>query len=418
MLIYIERKRIMKLTGKLLGVSIVLGALFASEAMAAKIEIVLPTNKYVKTAGEKLSSTGGKYRIGTEVYDAGTHQSTGGYFYIGADSFYAANSLSNQHSTVATEQMTTREATMAQIGMIHNHLDNSSVGAMAPTGGNGGCEGKRWSVLARFNWTNMKEDVKRAEWKANIYSFALGGDYKVNELVKLGLAFTYSYLDGDTAFNRGTMRDQAFGVVPFARIKATKWLAFDVLGGYSRVEKKRTRKLQFSDNPALNGVQVQGTPKSDRWFGAAYANLTHSINKLNLLARFGYSHSEDKQKAFTENNGDRYTSQTVKNDAGHVRLQAAYAVTRMFEPGVFGTYDYVRSSENFKDTGVVEPSNTNPTITRNPNLDSARSKNVFGGGVLLNIRASDRVSGGVEYGYKQSKDLKIHSVDLKVKYAF
>ncbi len=381
----------MKLTNKILAVSIALGTLFSgSSAMASN------------------AVSGTNYDVGTYLYQRG------GYFYVQAGSIYAAGDYRDMHSTVVTEQLTTREATMAQIGMIQNHLDGSSMGAITPTGGNGGALNKRFSMLGRFDWRNMKEDITGAAWKANLYSFALGGDYKVNDRVALGLALTYSFLDGDTSFNRGKMRDQAWGVVPFVRVAANKWLGFDIIGGYSRVSKKRTRVVQYNETSALNGTAVEGTPKSNRWFGAIFANMTHNVNKLNLLARLGYNHMEDKQKAFSENNGKKYVAQTIKGNSGHLRLQAGYDVTRTFQPFMFGTYDYYRVDKVKLNDGV----NLDKSVNRNPNFNTKRGKNVYGGGLGLNIAGANNVTGGVEYGYKQAKDFKVHDLTMKVKYEF
>jgi outer membrane autotransporter protein len=390
----------MKYMHKFLARVIALGALLsASDAFAVKIETILGSN--IDDAPPISLSRTGKYRIGTYAYETGS-----GYFYVQSGSFYAAGDINNQNSTVVTEQVTTYEAVSAQMNIIQAHLDGSTTGAIAPTGGNGGAHGKRWSILARVHWTNIKEDIPGAAWKGDLYSFALGADYTFNDILTLGLALTYGYLDGDTSFNRGAIRDHAYGVVPFARIQANKWLSFDVMGGYNYVTKNRSRVLQFNDLTVNNGLGVSGNPHSDRWFGAIFANLTYRINRLNLLGRAGYSYMSDDQKAFTENNNDRYTSQKININSGYVRLQLGYNVTRMFEPFLFGLYEHHSATK------------VDGSLYQSAVINSTRSRDLFGGGLGINVRANNNLSGGLEYSYKQAKDLKVHDVGLKIKYEF
>lgn len=361
--------------------------------------------------------------------------------------FYVENLAADNHSTVVTERVSTQRTVEAQIGLIHHRLadrgmsggsaGSNSANLFSVSGGNaGGMDGAN-ALWANGNWTHIKDDTAGGKWNANLYSFALGFDHRFNQRILAGIAVHYQYKRGDTDFNRGTIRDHGYGVTPYLAIKATDWLDFDFMAGYSRFTKKRTRTafstlLDAGGNVlSAPGTKVNGSPKSDRYFGALFANLTHRVQKWDFLGRLGYLYARDNQKAFTESNTEAYNKLETKLSRLSLRLQAGYKINEMVSPYLFGLYtrDFTQSKNGLQGTfdnqgrgayndagGAVVNNPTTPLTVANP--EDGISKNTWGAGLGLRFNTGKRLSGGLEYQYTQNKKVKTNSVNLNVKYKF
>lgn len=357
---------------------------------------------------------------------------------------YSEGIAADNHSTVVTERVATEKTVMAQINLVQARLADrghsggsggSSEGQLFSVSGSnaGGMDGAN-NLWTNGRWDHIKDDTTGGKWDANLWSFALGVDRRFHQRLLAGLAVHYQYMRGDTDFNKGTIRDHGWGVTPYATFKATDWLDFDAILGWSRFTKKRTR-TQVGHQGNLNGAstgagqKVTGTPKSDRYFASIFANLTHRIQKWDFLGRLGYLHAHDNQKTFTETNGDKYTKQTVRLNRLSLRLQSKYKLNETVSPYLFALYtrDLTESKQGLVSSAPNAAPNGTPgafgsevsgTAVAFTNPEDNRSKNTWGAGLGLRFNSGKRLSGGLEYQYTANKKVKTNSVNLNVKYKF
>lgn len=395
------------MTKKILSLA-ALGAVFASDALAAKIE-----SFYTPTSGATVSNTG-RFTPGSYVY------MNGQYFYVDGNSPYAGGSVNRQHSTVVTEVQVTRVATQQQLNFIEDRLSdlhggNSSSGSAnlldTKGGANGGSHDGATGVWAKAGWTHLDDDTSNGSWDGHLWTAMIGMDRKLNKHFTAGLGLYYSFLDIDTKFNNGDGEDHAYGVTPYLGINVNHWLSFDVMGGWAHVDKDRTRK---ESTIAGTTRKVKGKVDSDRWFAGVFANLKHQMNRWGLLLRAGYHHAEDRQDSFRENNGDRYTKQNVHLDILSAKLQAGYKANDTLEPYVNGRVSY--DADRTKIKGLA-PTFVSSNVTY---IDptTRHKKFGFGLGAGLNITGKNGWGGNLGYDFGSNKKLKTHSVSAKVRYQF
>lgn len=389
-------------------------------AQATKIETVYTQTQVSGWTPDQVAqalAAGAKFAPGTFVYTkTGTLGSGGGYIYVDQDSIYAAGVAANQNSTVVTEVRATQVATQEITNMITARIDErqgrgGNAGSANSTnlfkGGNAGSLENKFAVWGRADWTRIDDNTAGGKWDANLWTLVLGGDYKFHDRMLAGLSFTYSYMHGKTKFNNGKIQgDHGFGVAPYMNVRALDWLDFDAIVGYTRVNKDRSRTAVGT------GQKVTAKPHSDRWYATLAANAHHQINRWALLGRLGYNHAQDKQKSFTETNGDRYTSQTVKMNRVFARLQGGYQVNESMMPYLFLTYAYDFTMTKL---GLASES-ANAPLYQNP--EKNRGKHTYGGGLGLSFVKGQNWTGGIEYGYAQAKKVRTHNANLRLRYAF
>jgi hypothetical protein len=336
-------------------------------------------------------------------------QSAGSYY----DNGYTAAS---QNSTVVTEREVATIASLAQADMvlseISGRLDSnvtpsgSSFSLLPQKGANAGASGQRNSIWARVGIDNMREKniSTLGGWDANLWSLAIGYDYKFSDKFLAGLALTYSNLNGTTKYNNGKMRDNAYGLVPYVAFRVMPCFDIEAMVGYSRVNKSRTRGTAASTaDTALSGEKATSSPKSNRWFGALYGNYRHHIQKWNLLARLGYLYATDRQKSYTEGGASTQPYAGLTNSVNRVslRLQAGYKASHTVEPYAFLTYarDFGATKMNFSNASTLgDPNYVDP--------NTRRSNNTFGGGLGLNAHLGCSWTTGLEASYAQSKKFR------------
>lgn len=383
-----------------------------------------------------------RYPIGSLIYtgnpaDTDANDGSGdplrtfGYLYVRPGSPYAAGDYTNQHASVAiTEQvmkMSLKQTSEMIRQQVATRFDTGATGgntvSLLPTkGSNAGSMGDKFDVWTAFNFDHIDDASNNVKWDGNMFTVGLGGDYKINKMFLVGLGLTYNYLNGSTKFNRGSVRENGFGVVPYAAAKFTKWFMMDAFFSYNWMKKDYSR--QDSNRGATSGK-----PNSGRWYVGVYGNLMHKIHKTNLLARLGYEHAEDKQDAFNEtaagpvvapflSNVLRYRSQTYKLNRLNTRLQAGYEVNNMFEPYLFAVYTYDFTKNNTGLTPARFFGNAAAIIGSFPSPESTHGKHTWGGGLGLAFKPTHNWRAGLEYTYSQNKKLQTHAATARLGYRF
>lgn len=370
----------------------------------------------------------------------------GVYFTATEGSMYDSTSAAVQNGTLVTTRQALATATKKQTDLIADQIasrldastqqSTGSYSLLPASGGNAGASHHKGSVWASAGIDNLKEDKisSYGGWKGNLWTLGLGYDYKFNDKVLAGVALFYSNLNGSTAFNKGDMKENAYGFAPYVGFKVHPCFGISIMAGYSRVNKdySRTTPNTASAAAGLTGPKATSSPRSDRYFAAISADLKHHVNRWNLLARLGYTYMTDKQKSFVEKNGqvnqttfrtqDRtYGSMSTNLNRLSLRLQAGYKVSNVVEPYAFLTYarDFSATKISVPDAlGTLRAGPGTPATVSYTSPNSQRSNNTFGGGLGLNANLGCNWTGGLEAGYAQSKRLKIISGAARVKWVF
>jgi hypothetical protein len=394
---------------------------FAEGNVQGKVYTQAEINTQTEAQIHFAQNNGARFQGGAWVYQgsAGVKAvsgDNGGYVYIASDSVYAGNTAGNQSSLVVTEEKLTRVSIAAVTDIISARLDtrtgrNGGAGAASTSildtnGANGGSVENPFGVWSRFDYTRIDDSTSAGKWDANLWTLALGGDYKFNDRFLAGLALTYGYVSGTTKFNNGKINgDHAFGVAPYLNVMAADWLDFDAIFGYMRVSKDRKRT-------PVGGTNVTAKTDSNRWYGSFAGNAHKVVNNFALLGRLGYTYGRDAQKKYTESNGYVYGSQDTTISRLFIRLQSGYQVSKAVTPYIFVTYDH---DFTMTSTGLDDGVNHALSGYKKPKQDS---DNWYGVGGGLSFMGGRNWSGGAEYGYKRAKDINLHNVNVRLRYQF
>jgi len=374
------------------------------------------------------ATTGGAkaYRVGDYVGLGRLANGNQLVAYVQEGSYLDTESATVQNSTLVTERRTATVAVEAQIGMVQNQIaarlgdrpmSQASYSLLPQSGGNAGAGDHRGAVWASAGYNNIRESNINSfgGWNANLWSFALGYDYKFNDKVLAGLAVTYSNLNGDTKYQKGNIRDNAYGFAPYVAFRVTPCFDIDLMAGYSRVNKKRDRRtaartVQLIAPDTINalanldGPVTSSSPKSDRYFAAIFANYKHHVDRWNLLGRLGYMFLTDNQKAFNETNVGQlrptnYASQRVSVNRLSLRLQAGYRATTAVEPYAFLIYARDFSATKIKN---IQEDSTNAAKASLTSPNRRRGNDTYGGGLGLHTHLAPNWTGGLEASYTRS----------------
>lgn len=365
----------------------------------------------------------------------------GGYVYVLPGSYLDGDSPVNQHSTVTTEAQVIKVATQAQLNIISDRIREAMGGtsmaaggntvSLLNIGGNAGSNHQEAGLWARASYDRITDASSFGNWDANLWSAALGVDYKFVDCFLAGISVNYNFLKGDTFFNSGTIKDHSWGVSPYISFQAMEWLDFDAVVGYNRVHKKRTRRGPSTATVAVSvgsGPEITGNPESKRYFGALFANLTHTVEGCDWLLRLGVTHAEDRQEAFKEDGENalvgpnNYTDMKSKIDQAHVRLQLGFNDNRLVTPYVFGSYAYdlKKQRSDVPDAPIAQAlapiAGVTPVIYAGPNTD--RRRNTWGGGIGLSFNKHHCWTGGIEVNYRENKKLRDFGVVGRIRYVF
>lgn len=401
----------------LLSFSVGLSALSAAEATYRANYVVPPV------FDGRRAINGFRYNVGSVIYV--NYGSQGGYLYVPAGSVYDGTSVLNMHSGIVTERYLLRTSTQTITGIIGDRIREANgaatmakasdvmVGATGSNAGSGG-ETSLWLKLA---YNRVNDTSRYSNWDANIWTVVLGSDYQFNCDLLAGLALIYSHNDGRTQFNDGKINDNTWGIAPYASWRACDWLDFEAAVGYSHSDKHRKRSGP-NPNPfssALGGPTISGNPDSNTWYGALFANATHCTDPFEWLGRIGITWAEDRQKSFSEDNGDVYNSLHTNMTQGHVRIQVGYTRAAAVTPYLFATYIF-ELDDHLPD--LDEPVDVSGFTSNYYSPNRTYRRSAWGGGVGFNINKCECWSGGAEAKVLVSNRYSDFGVAVRVRYLF
>ncbi|MHB1218442.1 MAG: autotransporter outer membrane beta-barrel domain-containing protein [Alphaproteobacteria bacterium] len=136
----------------------------------------------------------------------------------------------------------------------------TATGASAGTGEN------RFGVWSNFTGSGFSESQSAIETSGQVYTFALGADYRLNDWVMAGLSVGYERQNIDTKFNLGTWDANGAVVAPYVLVQLIpNQLYLDATAGYVGNSIDLTR----------NNGAITGDTSGTRFFMAS--NLTATL---------------------------------------------------------------------------------------------------------------------------------------------
>ncbi len=182
----------------------------------------------------------------------------------------------------------------------------------------------------------------------DVYAGLIGVDTKIDGTpVVVGLAGGYQRVDITTAFNRGTLKQDGYGVSPYVVIGLDKNFFIDLSAGYWWLDTDLTR----------NGGAIKGQTDGTRWNVGGNLNGSWVEDGWVFGAQIGYLYISAKDDAFTESGatGVRAGESTVKIGQGRVGGTVGYEVEKGIVPYLGG-----RVEHNFKNPTVRVNSGVGP----------------------------------------------------------
>ncbi|MHA1558272.1 MAG: autotransporter outer membrane beta-barrel domain-containing protein [Alphaproteobacteria bacterium] len=379
----------------------------------------------VVVSGQVLAANNPK--IGTRVVLGVGNVIGNGAYVIGAGYYEGDGSAMRSASSVVAGPA----ALKATGNMLLNTISKRIAEASAfRVGGNSGSAFNDQGVWVKAGFDKLDDKTLGGKWKANIWNVSLGYDQRVTDAFLLGVALNYQHLDGDTEFNKGKMKDNYYGISPYAAFDINQYVSLQAIVGYTRIDKSHKRKDVARENRFLRalapgavrvlggeftGTDITSKPKSDVLFGALYANLRYYYDKFGFSLRPGISHLEEKQKGFTESNQNKVDAYKMRVTQASVRAQVCTSLN-MVQPYLFVEYqsDISRTKARVQDS--VETAQGVAVNYKSPN--DQKSKSTWIGGLGLNFVSASNITGGIEGSYAQQRKVKNYGVKLRIRYAF
>jgi outer membrane autotransporter protein len=221
-------------------------------------------------------------------------------------------------------------------------------------------------------------------FKGDIWAGSVGADYRVTQRIVLGAAVGYQYVDVNTTFNSGKLKQTGWGVTPYAVFALTQNYFIDVSGGYYWLDNEMQR----------NSNTARANYDGERWSVGGNLNGAWKINNWQAAAAVGYLYVKATDDAFRET-----------GSAAQAAIQASQ-VTKLGQGRLGGSLGY--SLGNITPYGMarVEHNFEQPKVSLNSGVGGqppeARTGYRIGAGLKFNV--SSAVSGDVSANTLLGKD--------------
>jgi hypothetical protein len=245
----------------------------------------------------------------------------------------------------------------------------------AATGASAGTGENRFGVWSNFTGSGFSESQSAIDTSGQVYSFVIGGDYRLNDWVMAGLSVGYERQNINTNFNNGTWDANGAIVAPYVLVQLIPGqLYLDATAGYVGNSIDLTR----------NGGAITGDTSGTRFFMASNLTATLSSGNFQFRPSIGANWMYQGISGYTETGAG---GQTVGDTTVHFgQFLAGGQVGYQFgnvQPYLLAQYVYAYKY----DLPTVGPGQTQPIAYKN-------SANI-GGGLLFAL--SPRFSGGVQF---------------------
>jgi outer membrane lipase/esterase len=239
-------------------------------------------------------------------------------------------------------------------------------------------------VNVSYAWGNVDQTDLQDPYKYGSFSVMAGADYRVNDNVVLGAAFTYSDTRSNYDNNLGDVKAGTTGVVGYGTWYKDEWFV-DGLLGYGSVDYDMTRNIYIpSNNPNVKPINATATssPRGEQWSAAIGVGRNYAMGTWTLIpsARLGYIWVRNKAYAEyepVEGVGLAVDERTIRSLQSALGAKASTNVNTT--SGVFGPYAAAYWMHEFENDNpsivtkyVADPTNTFFAIpTAGPTRDYA-----------------------------------------------
>ncbi len=152
---------------------------------------------------------------------------------------------------------------------------------------------KRWGAWMMGAYTAIENTQAGLQMDGSVYNLVGGLDYAINDRVVVGVSVGYESLDLDTAFNRGTVENDGFSVIPYVGIALNNTWSVDLAGGMSWLNYDVSRA----------GNTVTGAYDAERWLVSANLNGNYGFGRLRVLPKIGVLYLEEESDGYRESTG-------------------------------------------------------------------------------------------------------------------
>jgi hypothetical protein len=259
------------------------------------------------------------------------------------------------------------------------------------TGAAAGDENQRFGVWSNFAGTGFNQSQTAIQSTGQIYNFAVGADYRVNNWVIAGLSLGYEHQHMNNQFNQGTWDSNGATVAPYAVVQLIpNQLYLDATVGYVG------NSIDLTRNNNVNTASTSG----NRFFMGSNLTAALDYGKWAFRPTVGASWTYQGIGSYTETGAGAQSvdDQTIHFGRMTAGGQAGYNFNN-FQPYLMALYQY--------DYKYDLPA---PAI-------AYKNSALIGGGLLFSL--TPRFSGGVQFGTEVGKtDWTAYTGQGTIRYQF
>lgn len=239
------------------------------------------------------------------------------------------------------------------------------------------------SFFMEYNYINT-DDSRRRGSDSETHSAQIGGDVIFADKIVLGLIYSYSATDGDSAFLRSTSDSDAHFVSAYAATTIWQIVNVGITGGYGHTG---------TDSRLRGAPDRTFSSDTDSWTVSPFLGVSHKWGALSGSLTAAYSYQTNDYEAPAVGGNDNTGKFTLTGRVG-------YAVTeRLKVEGSARLNQYVHGSGN------------------TPGFSEDHTWATFGAKVSYNFTREFQLYGGYEYDAWNS-NYETHTAKGGINYAF
>jgi len=213
---------------------------------------------------------------------------------------------------------------------------------------------KKFGLWINGGWNHMKNDFVNTKFDGDSYIGALGGDFKINDRLTIGVTASFEDTDLSTNFNSGTVKTKGIGVGPYAAYILSPNFYVDAFATFSRLDTDVTR----------TSGSIRGSYDSDRWTGVANLNGQFALTgSWRVYPQVGVLYVHQKDEAYRESGASTSVVGVNYVSLGQARggAKVGYDFGRV-EPYFGARYQYNFVNPEVNLGTVASPSNDRDSV--------------------------------------------------------
>jgi hypothetical protein len=320
--------------------------------MIKKIQkLLLACTAVLGLASQAQASSGGTYSSGSWFYVNSDYPGHSGQWVYatltGKYGMYTKSDLLG-NGTVVTNKATTMASLDTMTTAMNHRLDalgsggakmaqaNSGYTTLAGRGKgtSAGSEQMNWGVWLSAAYTDYKVSDPYIGISGDVWSAALGADYRLDDMFTVGLALNYAHENAKTTFLSEKIESNGYGVTPYAKVVFNKNFDADIMASYMYIDSKTSHKnIRWNYNlfatSAVDGT-LSGSPKADQFSGRVAFNAHMDVvDSVKLSGQIGADYAQRKQKAFTQTASFNVVNMVDDRSIGAVKSEVSRAFANL-----------------------------------------------------------------------------------------